>query len=256
MNDPSRVARGVVCGMQDPHNGVVAGWGGGRNASGHGEDGGGASAEEGKASKCEVHLDSSSERTRRSDFHSRRSATRIDNENHCHWLRTEEESFVRRSPAASTYPRPARRQPLHSVSGFNRSGPVSNRARRGPLLGRVLAGGAAAVTACAVRTRVTAGATRAGVVVARRATAVGAVTLRARVAAVRALAATALVVVPVVLVVQVPFVHVVHVVLVDDCLVAAVRAVGVVVLFSLAMIGDGHGALLCTTDSKCRSSMP
>ncbi len=93
MNDPSRVARGVVCGMQDPHNGVVAGWGGGRNASGHGEDDGGASAEEGKASKCEVHLDSSSERTRRSDFHSRRSATRIDNENHCHWLRTEEESF-------------------------------------------------------------------------------------------------------------------------------------------------------------------
>lgn len=46
------------------------------------------------------------------------------------------------------------------------------------------------------------------------------------------------------LVVQVPLVHVVDVIFVDDSLMAAVRAMGVVVLFGLAMIGDSHAALL------------
>ena len=140
------------------------------------------------------------------------------------------------APLASTMPegRPVSRPPLTSCGMFAR--------------------GAAAVRAGAVRASVVARCALACVVVAGRAGAVRAVACGAGVGTVRTLTGRALVVVAVVLVMHMAVVQVVHMVFVDDGLVAAVRCVGVVVPFCLAVCGDGHACILDNRRQDSQSS--
>lgn len=103
--------------------------------------------------------------------------------------------------------------------------------------GSVLTGGTGAVLAVAVRARIIAVLALAGLVIARRAGAVG-----TGIVAVPTLAGGALVIMTVMLVVDVPVMEVIDVVMVDHSFVAATRAVGVLVGLGRTMLsGDSHG---------------